>query len=115
MSYFSEATETMDRGELDALVDERVHYTVQFAAENSPFYHKWFRTNKIVPSTIREHEDLRDLPIISGKHVRKRQLPETPEFEFKCTDLPEDLVHLDVYDPALDKALSRPSLRRNKK
>jgi len=86
MSYFSEAIETMDRGELDALVDERVRYTVRFAAENSPFYRKWFHTNKIEPSTIREHEDLRDLPIISGKHIRERQPPETQEFEFKCTD-----------------------------
>src|SRR5660398_189186 len=65
----------MDRGELDALVDERIRYTVQFAAENSPFYRKWFRTNKIDPSTITEHEDLRDLPIISGKNVRERQPP----------------------------------------
>ncbi len=33
----------MDRGELDALVEERVRYTVRYAAENSPpFYRKWF-------------------------------------------------------------------------
>ncbi|HEX7515065.1 MAG TPA: coenzyme F390 synthetase, partial [archaeon] len=79
----------MDRGELDALVDERIRYTVQFAAENSPFYRKWFRTNKIDPSTITEHEDLRDLPIISGKNVRERQPPETEEFEFKSIGWPE--------------------------
>src|SRR5674536_10375 len=79
----------MDRGELDALVDERIRYTVHFAAENSPFYRKWFRTNKIDPSTIREHEDLRDLPIISGKNVREGQPPETEEFEFKCIGWPE--------------------------
>ena len=45
MSYFSEEMETMDRDQLDALVDERIHYTVQYAAENSPFYRKWFRDN----------------------------------------------------------------------
>jgi len=89
LSFFSEAIETMDRGELDALVDERIRYTVQFAAENSPFYRKWFRTNKIDPSTITEHEDLRDLPIISGKNVRERQPPETEEFEFKSIGWPE--------------------------
>src|SRR5674536_301162 len=98
MSFFSEEIETMDRGELDALVDERIRYTVQFAAENSPFYRKWFRTNKIDPSTIREHEDLRDLPIISGKDIRERQPPETEEFEFKCIDWPEvytlSLIHI---------------------
>ncbi len=89
MSFFSQEIETMDRGELDALVDERIRYTVQFAAENSPFYRKWFRTNKIDPTTIREHEDLRDLPVISGKDVRERQPPDTKEFEFKCVDWPE--------------------------
>ncbi|MGZ4852749.1 MAG: coenzyme F390 synthetase, partial [Halobacteriota archaeon] len=66
MSFFSEQIETMDRGELNALVDERIRYTVNYAAEHSPFYRKWFRTNSINPSKIREHEDLRDLPVISG-------------------------------------------------
>ncbi len=89
MSLFSEEIETMDRHELDALVDERIRYTVQFAAQHSPFYRKWFRTNKIDPSTIRGHEDLRDLPVISGKTVRERQPPDTEEFEFKSVDWPD--------------------------
>jgi coenzyme F390 synthetase len=89
MRFFSEEIETMGRGELDALVDERVRYTVTYAAENSPFYRKWFRAHKIDPATIREHEDLRDLPIISGKDVRERQPPDTDEFEFKCIGWPE--------------------------
>jgi len=88
MSFFSEEIETMDRGELDALVDERIRYTVQWASQHSPFYRKWFRTNKIDPSTIRGHEDLRDLPVISGKTVRERQPPDTEEFEFKSVDWP---------------------------
>jgi len=101
MSFFSQEIETMDRGELDALVDERIRYTVQFAAENSPFYRKWFRTNKIDPTTIREHEDLRDLPVISGKDVRERQPPDTKEFEFKCVDWPEVFT---VHEPAAPAA-----------
>src|SRR5665811_384280 len=79
----------MDRGELDALVDERIRYTVQFAAENSPFYRKWFRTNKIDPSTITEHEDLRDLPIIPGKNVRERQPLKTKKFNFNSLAWPK--------------------------
>lgn len=89
MAYFSPEMETMDRGELDSLVDERIRYTVQYAAKNSPFYRKWFRENKIEPSDIREHEDIRELPIISGKIFRERQPPETAEFEFKCIDWPD--------------------------
>ncbi len=35
--YFNPEIETMSRGELDALIEERVRYTVKYAAENSPF------------------------------------------------------------------------------
>lgn len=86
MAYFNEKIETMDREELDALVDERIRYTVKYAQDNSPFYRKWFAKNDINASDIRNHEDLRELPIISGKTVRERQPPETDEFEFKCSD-----------------------------
>lgn len=84
MTYFREEMETMPRDDLDALVDERIRYTVNYAVENSPFYRKWFKEHKISPSEINEHDDLRELPIISGKTVREMQPPETKEFEFKC-------------------------------
>lgn len=89
MDYFREEIETMPRDELDALVNERIRYTVQYAAENSLFYRKWFKQNNINPGDIREHEDLRELPIISGKVMREQQPPETEEFEFKCMDWDE--------------------------
>ncbi len=85
MSYFQEEMEKMPRDELDSLVDERIRYTVKFAQENSPFYRKWFKENNIDASHIRSHEDLRELPIISGKTMREKQPPETSEYEFKCS------------------------------
>lgn len=85
MPYFQEKMEKMPRDELDSLVDERIKYTVKFAQENSPFYRKWFKENNIDASNIRSHEDLRELPIISGKTMREKQPPETNEFEFKCS------------------------------
>ena len=48
-SYFSPEIETMDRSDLDALIDERVRYTVQYAADHSPFYRHWFREHRINP------------------------------------------------------------------
>jgi len=86
VSYFNGAVETLDRGDLDALIDERIRYTVTFANEHSPFYRRWFREHKINPGSIRVHEDLRELPIISGQTIREHQPPETPEFEFKSLD-----------------------------
>ncbi|HML05624.1 MAG TPA: coenzyme F390 synthetase [Methanobacterium sp.] len=83
-SYFNEEIETMTRDELDALVDARIKYTVKYAFDNSPFYRKWFKENDINASDIKSHEDLRELPIITGKTIREKQPPETEEFEFRC-------------------------------
>ena len=85
-SYFSPEVETLSRGDLDALIDERVRYTVHYAAEHSPFYRHWFKENKINPEEVRVHEDLLNLPVISGKTIREHQPPLTPEFEFLSTD-----------------------------
>lgn len=85
LQYFNKDVETKERGDLDALVDEYIHYTVKYAAEFSPFYRKWFKTHGIKPQDIRSHEDLLELPIISGRTIREHQPPETPDFLFKST------------------------------
>jgi coenzyme F390 synthetase len=84
-SYYREDIETMSRNELDSLVEDNIRYTVKYAYENSPFYRKWFDKKGINPSDVRSHEDLRELPIISGNVIREKQPPETEEFEFKST------------------------------
>ncbi|MFA5236397.1 MAG: coenzyme F390 synthetase [Methanoregula sp.] len=80
--YFAPDIETLERSELDALIDERVRYTLSYAAEHSPFYRQWFKKNNIRPEEIRTHEDLLHLPIVSGKTIRENQPPETPDFAF---------------------------------
>ena len=80
--YHNAATETMDRGSLDNLIDERVRYTVKYAEEHSPFYRHWFRENGIDPNEIRVHEDLLHLPVISGRTIREHQPPVTQDFGF---------------------------------
>jgi coenzyme F390 synthetase len=76
----------MGRGELDALVEERIHYTVKYASEHSPFYRKWFKEHGINPQDVRTHEDLKELPIISGRIVRNNQPPESEDFQFKSVE-----------------------------
>ena len=92
-TYFNPEIETMPREELDALVDARIKYTVKYAFQNSPFYRKWFRDNNIKVSDIKSHEDLRELPIITGQTIRERQPPETEEFEFKCENSEIYTIH----------------------
>jgi coenzyme F390 synthetase len=84
-SFHNPAIETMERGDLDALIDERVRFTVRYAQERSPFYRHWFREHRIDPREIRLHEDLLELPIISGRTIREHQPPGTPAFEFLST------------------------------
>lgn len=79
--FFSPVPETMGRGDLDAIIDERVRYTVHYAAEHSPFYRYWFRETNIKRDEIRVHEDLLHLPVISGRMIRKHQPPVTPSFK----------------------------------
>lgn len=80
--YFNKSIETMDRSDLDAQIDERVKYTITYADEHSPFYHHWFQEHRIDPGEVATHEDLLDLPIVSGITIREHQPPETPTFDF---------------------------------
>jgi len=86
LMFFNEKIETLNRSELDALVEERIHYTVKYASKHSPFYRKWFKKQGIDPSDVRTHEDLRELPIISGRTIRENQPPESQDFQFKSVD-----------------------------
>ncbi|MBN2733461.1 MAG: coenzyme F390 synthetase [Methanomicrobiaceae archaeon] len=90
MEYFNPDIEKMSRIKLDELIDERIRYTVMYAADNSPFYKKWFETHNVNPKKIEGHEDLRELPIISGGVIRENQPPVTDKFLFKsvrCSDV----------------------------
>jgi len=80
MAYFNEPVETMRRAELNALIEERIQYTVRYAEENSPFYSQWFREHGIDVGSVRTHEDLAKLPIISGQTIRESQPPITEIF-----------------------------------
>lgn len=76
----------MPRGELEAVIDERIAYTISYAAEHSPYYRSFFRQKNIRPSDITSHEDLIELPIISGQVVRDNQPPLTNDFMFRSHD-----------------------------
>jgi coenzyme F390 synthetase len=82
-SFFNETVERLPRGDLNNLIDERVRFTVGYASEHSPFYRSWFRKHGINPESIREHEDLLELPVISGRTIRENQPPVTEEFRFR--------------------------------
>jgi coenzyme F390 synthetase len=81
--YFNETVERLSRADLNALIDERVRFTAMYASEHSPFYRSWFQKHGINPGSIREHEDLLELPVISGRTIRENQPPVTSDFRFR--------------------------------
>jgi coenzyme F390 synthetase len=76
------AIETMDRGDLDALSEARIQYTVRYAEEHSPFYRRWLAANGVSAKEIKTHDDLLELPIVSGSTIRSHQPPVTRDFGF---------------------------------
>jgi coenzyme F390 synthetase len=89
-SYYREPVETMDRDALNELIDERVRYTIRYANDHSPFYQQWFKEHRIDPAVIKTHEDLLELPIISGADIRAHQPPVSSEFMFRSAAM-EDI------------------------
>ena len=84
--YLRPEIETMNYPDLEALIDERIRYTIDYAAEHSPFYKKYFREHNVTPGDIKSHEDLLELPVINGQVIRENQPPVTQEFMLKSLD-----------------------------
>lgn len=89
MEYFRPDIETMERDDLDQLIDGRVRHTIFYAVKHSSFYKNWFKEHDIKPGSIRTHEDLRGLPIIDGSTIRRNQPPQTVEFMFRSVPWPD--------------------------
>jgi len=84
--FFNPYIETTHRSDLEAIIDERIAYTISYAAEHSPYYRSFFKEKNIRPADIKSHEDLIELPIISGQVIRENQPPLTKDFRFKSHD-----------------------------
>jgi len=84
--FYREEIETMERDALNDLIDERIRYTVRYANDHSPFYRSWFLKHNINPETIRTHEDLLQLPLISGADIRASQPPVEETFGFRSAE-----------------------------
>jgi coenzyme F390 synthetase len=82
-TYHHPEIETLGRDALNTLIDERVRYTVSYAATHSLFYRKWFEQHHIDPTQVRNHEDLLQLPLITGADIRANQPPEQTDFLFR--------------------------------
>lgn len=85
-SFLREDIETLNRSDLEALIDERIKYTVAYAADHSPFYKKFYKEHNISPKDIKSHEDLLELPVVNGHLIRENQPPVTSDFMFRSLE-----------------------------
>ena len=57
--------------ELKQIQEKKLRAIVNHAYHNVPFYHEWFDTVGIRPEDIQNTDDLRKVPIITKREVRK--------------------------------------------
>ncbi|MEM5861336.1 MAG: AMP-binding protein [Candidatus Aenigmatarchaeota archaeon] len=81
MRYWNEKIEKMPRNELNKLINKKTRYTVRYAYEFSPFYHKLFDEIKIKPDDIKTPEDvLKKVPVITRREIVENQPPFADNF-----------------------------------
>lgn len=83
---FAERPDDLEPEELRALKDVRAAYTVQHAAETTPFYREWFDKHGIDPYEVEGIDDLREIPIVTGDHILENQPPQTDDYRFRNPD-----------------------------
>ncbi len=83
MSYWNEQIEIMDRKGLENLKRKKIAYTLQYADEYSPFYHKLFRESNIDITDIKTEDDLiKRIPIVTKDDIIANQPPHSDAFNF---------------------------------
>jgi len=93
VGYWNKELET-DKRALDKFQNQSLHWTVNYAFENVPFYHEMFRKLNLYPKDVQTFEDLRKLPIINKKVLRENQNLDTGEFKLSATSIENSTPYL---------------------
>jgi len=67
---FLEKSQWWSKEELENFQNERLRLLVKHAYEKSPYYHRIFKENRLLPNDIKRVEDLAKLPILTKDMVR---------------------------------------------
>lgn len=82
MPLWNPERERMSRRKLEEHTDLCSSYTVRYANQFSPYYHRLFTQNGIDPNDVRTRVDLRRVPITSSKTILSNQKPKISGFDF---------------------------------
>ena len=68
--YWNPRMETMEPGERDEIVLQKIEHQVRYAFNSSPFYQEFYKDVGVDPTRIRSFEELQRLPILTKEDIR---------------------------------------------
>ncbi|MDQ6620401.1 MAG: AMP-binding protein [Pseudomonadota bacterium] len=90
--YWFPKRETMDPGERDKAILERLKEVTRYAYESAPFYRRKWDEAGFHPSQLRSLEDFEEkVPVINKKDLREAQTRTPPFGDYLCA--PESEIH----------------------
>ena len=88
--YWNPRMETMEPGERDEIVLQKIEHQVRYAFNSSPFYQEFYKDVGVDPTRIRSFEELQRLPILTKEDIRLEQEKHSPFGRFLC--VPEESI-----------------------
>ena len=89
--YWFPERETMDPGQREAAILERLKAVMHYAYENAPFYRKKWDQAGVHPDHIKSLEDFERVPVVTKEELRQSQEENPPFGNYLC--VPEEDVH----------------------
>src|SRR5699024_9483461 len=85
--------ETMDPGQRDELVLERIQRVMAYAWDTSPFYRRKWSAAGLEPADVRSLADFEKVPVVLKDELRADQAENAPFGSYLCID-PSEVKHI---------------------
>ena len=89
--YWFLVRETMDPGEREAAIIERLRAVMAYAYDKAPFYRKKWDAAGVHPDQVKSLEDFERVPVTTKAELRASQAENEPFGEYLC--VPETEIH----------------------
>lgn len=91
--YWFPVRETMDPGERERAIIERIQVVMRYAWEKAPFYRRKWSEAGISPESVRSLEDFEKVPVVTKAELRVAQAEHEPFGDYLCID-EADVYHI---------------------
>lgn len=87
--YWFPVRETMEPGEREGRILERIRQVMKYAWERAPFYRRKWEQAGIHPDNVRSLEDFERVPVVTKAELRATQAQNPPFGDYLCVPLNE--------------------------